>query len=68
MQVSLAHEGNHWWKHKKSNSKGFLINNFYLKEFIGEGKITFQRLPGGFLRGAEGYSGSYATESDVVFS
>ena len=30
--------------------KDFLINIFYLKEFIGASKITFQRLPGGFLR------------------
>ena len=27
--------------------KGFLINIFYLKDFIGAGKTTFQRLPGG---------------------
>ena len=29
---------------------GVLMNVFYLKEFIGACKITFQRLPGGFLR------------------
>ena len=30
---------------------GFLINIFYLKEFLGASKITFQNLPGGFLSG-----------------
>ena len=31
--------------------KGFLINIFYYKEYIGASKITFQRILGGFLRG-----------------